>query len=448
LRGSHQSPNARPLGSRSYADLELFTDDARERSNKFLKGEINGAVNAAKGTANAILHPIETAKGIKAGVEYLYENWDDIDLMESASNAVTKYVNASPEEQGEMVGAMLFEFATGSAVAKGATKLKALSKLDNVDAPKASPKKAFDGPDAGDVDTKQPGLRSAFDCDCFAAHTVVQTEAGPVAVEDIRIGDQVWVVDDETGERVLDEVVRLFQREASETYLLTVAGQTLETTAEHPFFVLGRGWVFAARLVIGDVLVTLDSRHVELESVEVVRGPTTVYNFEVSGRHTYFVGLLGVLTHNMCDITDIPERLLTADGQPIPFGFKNADQYSQFARKLQKGLPEDSQPLFQGSSVTGRKHTTGEVFDVGRVSDYDIGISSPSLFEKAKALGLRVKTDPGRIGPLNDDVLDSLGLKELRDTLSSDAGRKVEFLLFPDVGSAMRRPSIYVSPPQ
>ena len=40
---------------RSYADLELFTDEARERSNKFLKGEVTGAWNAAKATARSLV---------------------------------------------------------------------------------------------------------------------------------------------------------------------------------------------------------------------------------------------------------------------------------------------------------------------------------------------------------------------------------------------------------
>ena len=314
---------------RSYADLELFTDEARERSNRFLEGEIRGAWNAAKGTVHAVMHPVETFNGIKAGAKYLYENWDDIDLVEVASNAVTKYVNASPEEQGEMVGAILFEVASGGAIAKGATKLKMLSKLDNVEAPKASPKQAFgDGPDAPSA--KQPGLQGVTKCitrRCFSGETLVMAEEGMRPIEEIEVGDRVWAVDDETGERVLAEVVELYRREVDEVYKLSIGGSTVETTRDHPIYVVGRGWVDAEHLAVGDLLVTFDGAPAVLEGIEVERRSITVYNFAVRGLHNYFVSDVQFLAHNCGDDDLLMGDLTDAD---LDAAFDNATSMNMF----------------------------------------------------------------------------------------------------------------------
>jgi len=101
------------------------------------------------------------------------------------------------------------------------------------------------------------------------------------------------------------------------------------------------------------------------------------------------------------------------------------------------------QPLFQGSSVTGRSWRTGEPFDVGRRSDYDIALVGPDLFEMGRALGLKAK-DGTRIGPLYDARLDALGLLDLRDDLARLAGRPVNFMLYADLESAFKRPWIWV----
>jgi hypothetical protein len=72
------------------------------------------------------------------------------------------------------------------------------------------------------------------------------------------------------------------------------------------------------------------------------------------------------------------------DGQasPIPHGFNNAEEFQEFSSRLKRELPEGTQPLFQGSSVTGRSYKSGEAFDEGRRSDFDIALVGPDLFEQ------------------------------------------------------------------
>ena len=66
---------------------------------------------------------------------------------------------------------------------------------------------------------------------------------------------------------------------------------TLNTTDEHPFFVVNRGWTRADQLQIGDTLLQPDgsTATVTASTVEERAEGVTVYNLEVDGGHTYFV---------------------------------------------------------------------------------------------------------------------------------------------------------------
>jgi hypothetical protein len=128
----------------------------------------------------------------------------------------------------------------------------------------------------------------------------VATETGSVPIEEIEVGDQVWACNPETGMIMLAEVTRVFVRTSDHLLVVTVGGETIVTTAEHSFWVVGRGWTRAARLVVGDVLRTLEGGTVAVEGIQHQDGAVIVYNFEVAGDHTYFVSQRRVLVHNVC----------------------------------------------------------------------------------------------------------------------------------------------------
>jgi hypothetical protein len=71
---------------------------------------------------------------------------------------------------------------------------------------------------------------------------------------------------------------------------LRVNGRDIGTTAEHPFWVRGRGWVPAGELARGAELSGHDGRWVAVEEVHRTGEYATVYNLRVSDFHTYFVG--------------------------------------------------------------------------------------------------------------------------------------------------------------
>ena len=137
---------------------------------------------------------------------------------------------------------------------------------------------------------------------CFIAGTLVATETGYVTIENIKVGDLVWAHDPETGETALKPVVQTFRNETTEWIHVTVNGERITCTPEHPFYSPVKGWTSAIDLRAGDILVMLNGEYVVVEQVqhELLESPETTYNFEVEDYHTYYVGDEPVLVHNKC----------------------------------------------------------------------------------------------------------------------------------------------------
>ena len=92
-----------------------------------------------------------------------------------------------------------------------------------------------------------------------------------------------------------------------EIVLLTLDDETVETTAEHPFYVVtqndwlplswGGHWVDAGELQIGDDILQADGTTGEVRSVRVVADSQPMYNLTVDQAHTFFVGQGQWLVH-------------------------------------------------------------------------------------------------------------------------------------------------------
>ena len=134
--------------------------------------------------------------------------------------------------------------------------------------------------------TKSVSKRAA----CFTAGTKIHTKDGFKAIETIKAGDYVWSENPETHEKALKKVKKIFVREKDSVVRLSINGEAIETTNEHPFYVEGHGWINASDLKVGDKVRLEDgtagtvekTKHVALDS------SVTVYNFEVEGFHTYY----------------------------------------------------------------------------------------------------------------------------------------------------------------
>ncbi len=74
--------------------------------------------------------------------------------------------------------------------------------------------------------------------------------------------------------------------------------EVLGVTGNHPFWVRNRGWTKAEDLLDGDEIFSSRGGWVKVGSASWFAHSQTVYNLEVDGFHTYFVGASGAWVHN------------------------------------------------------------------------------------------------------------------------------------------------------
>ena len=146
---------------------------------------------------------------------------------------------------------------------------------------------------------------------CFVAGTMILTASGLVAIENIKAGDKVISTDPETFETAEKTVLETYIREVTTLVHLTVNGEEIVTTVDHPFYVKNQGFIKAGELIVGDELLDVNGNVLLVEkfNVELTDEPVTVYNFQVEGFHTYHVGCFYVLVHN-ADYNQSPKEIM------------------------------------------------------------------------------------------------------------------------------------------
>ena len=231
--------------------------------------------------------------------------------------------------------------------------------------------------------TKSVSKRTA----CFTAGTKIHTKDGFKEIETIKAGDYVWSENPETHEKALKKVKKIFVREKDSVVRLSINGEAIETTNEHPFYVEGHGWTNASDLKAGDKVRLEDGTAGTVEKAKHValNSPVTVYNFEVEDFHTYYVSEQKVLVHNTCAATAkntlyLPNETVALDtgkkanyvgkvksgnGQPpANFSPEGAGRRGAFREaKRASGIPVTAQPKEvrpavgkQGQQIPGRDY--------------------------------------------------------------------------------------------
>ena len=179
---------------------------------------------------------------------------------------------------------------------------------------------------------------------CFVAGTLVLTANGLIAIEYIKSGDLVYAADEETLEVSSQPVLETYIRKTSNLIHITVNGENIISTFDHPYYVKGKGFVSAERLWIGAELIDNRGNTLRIEQIyrETLDNQSkTVYNFKVDKFHTYFVGGTSVLVHN-ADYNQSPkeimaERTKDLDTQEHPSKYKqiSAKEKARLEAKVQ-----------------------------------------------------------------------------------------------------------------
>jgi hypothetical protein len=154
------------------------------------------------------------------------------------------------------------------------------------------------GDHADGVINKIDDLVGAF-CS-FSSDTVVMTEDGPKPISKVAPWDKVLAYDEETGEIGYYPVTAVWQHVDSVIVTLTIDGEEIETTPEHPFYTASDEWLAAAELQVGDEIRTAAWETGIVEAIHITVDPQPMYNFTVATAHTYFVGDGQWLVHNDC----------------------------------------------------------------------------------------------------------------------------------------------------
>ena len=135
---------------------------------------------------------------------------------------------------------------------------------------------------------------------CFLAGTPITMADGTTKpIEEIAVGDVVLAYDKLTGEMKPDPVKRLHKPVTVDSYLL-VNGE-LRITPSQPVFSGGK-WIEMGQLKVGDTLTSVDGSALPIQTIDVVRGPITVYNFDTNPYETFVAG--GVIVHRKQEITE------------------------------------------------------------------------------------------------------------------------------------------------
>ena len=114
-------------------------------------------------------------------------------------------------------------------------------------------------------------------------------------------------------------VLETYIREVTTLVHLTVNGEEIVTTVDHPFYVKNQGFIKAGELIVGDELLDVNGNVLLVENfdVELTDDSVKVYNFQVEDYHTYHVSGLGVLVHNAGDCSNLKDSKYVGEGKSL-----------------------------------------------------------------------------------------------------------------------------------
>jgi hypothetical protein len=217
-------------------------------------------------------------------------------LIPGAGEACDVADAALSAQRGDWVGSLLSGAAAIPLVGYGATALKCLKYSDRIRNVINLARRLGDSTPRVGCARGSCGIPRGS---CFVAGTLVRAEHGQVPIEKIKPGDRVWSRNMATGRDELQPVHAVYTRRVIRLLTLTIAGESVTTTVDHPFHVAGQGFTRAISLKPGDALTT-SAGTIPLEAKSLATETVTVYNLNIANTHTYYIltGHKSILVHN------------------------------------------------------------------------------------------------------------------------------------------------------
>lgn len=198
--------------------------------------------------------------------------------------------------------------------------------------------------------TKGKKLPVVAPAGCFASFAgstpVLMADGTHQPIRDVRPGDYVRATDPESGLSGPRRVLDTFVHQDTLVDLGLVGGDSITTTADHPFWsATDRMFEDAQELAPGERVLAADGTEravTGLESGTAREG--AAYNLAVAGLHAYFVGPHEVLVHNRCPVGRLHGPAMTREGVEASFRELAPGRHSKSVRTV--GSVDELRRLF------------------------------------------------------------------------------------------------------
>lgn len=201
--------------------------------------------------------------------------------MAASAVSVVAYVVAGDKKQALIAAAGIALAAVGAGVAVAAARAGARAVESGVAAGRIAARAA------------PKAERALQTCNSFQAGTLVLLADGMLApIESLDVGDLVASTDVNTGQTSAEPVLAPIVGHGDKHLVeVTTGAGTWTSTANHPIWVIGKGWTNAADLVAGDQLLRSTGGPLVVGAMRDLGwlANQTVYNLHIAGPHTYYI---------------------------------------------------------------------------------------------------------------------------------------------------------------
>ena len=137
---------------------------------------------------------------------------------------------------------------------------------------------------------------------CFVAGTLISMQGYYKKIERIKSGDIVLSYNEQTMKNEYSKVLQtMIHKTIEKIYSLFIEDEKLQVTGIHRFLITRNNkkeWIQASELKVGDLVLFADGTLHRISKIKTRLRILTVYNFEVSNNHNYYVGKNQILAHN------------------------------------------------------------------------------------------------------------------------------------------------------